>query len=313
MIQTSSGTRFAGFYFLLQGIAVSAWWAWLLMVPDARGVFVPAGASELELMAFLLPDAAVLVSTSLIAGALFLLGSSWAVPMGWLCSGAVLYATIYCLSWAMLRESGWLNVLLMLPATLLSCLSAVDGSASVVPLFRSAASRAPRRHVAATLAQIVVFWTLFLLVVPQLLAALDDQLPVIPRFSLPGQGLLAGTLFTPCSLLGLVCGLTMSRRGAGTPLPFDATNHLVCKGAYGHIRNPMVIAGLGQGLAVALWLGSWIVVAYVILGGLIWQYVVRPAEERDLHEKFGSEYAQYQQNVRCWLPRRRPYSGSAEP
>lgn len=309
-MQTYSGTRFAGFYFLLQAMAVSAWWAWLLMVPDARGLFVPAGADELDLMAFLLPDGAVLVSTSLIAAGLFLLRSPWAVPMGWLCSGAVLYATIYCLSWALLRESGWLNVLLMLPATLLSCLAAVDGSASVVPLFRSAASGTPRRHVAATLAQIVMFWSLFLLVVPQLLSALDDQLAVIPRFSLPAQGFVAGTLFTVCSLLGLACGLTMSRRGAGTPLPFDATNRLVYQGPYAYIRNPMVIAGLGQGLAVALWLGSWIVVAYVVLGGLIWQCIVRPAEERDLHEKFAVEYAQYQRSVHCWVPRRRPYSDS---
>jgi len=309
VIQTYSGTRFAGFYFLLQGIAVIAWWAWLIVVPDARGLFVPAGADEVDLMAFMLPDGTVLVSTSLIAAGLFLLGSPWTAPISWLCSGAVLYATTYCLSWALLRESGWLNVLFMLPATLLSCLAAVDVSASIAPLFRSAASATPRRHMAATLAQIIVFWSLFLLVVPQLLSALDDQLAEIPRLSLPGQGLLATTLFTVCSLLGLTCGLTMSRRGEGTPLPFDATNHLVVQGPYGFIRNPMVIAGLGQGLAVALWLSSWVVVAYVVLGGLIWQYVVRPAEERDLHEKFTSEYAQYQRSVRCWVPRLTPYHG----
>ena len=310
MIQTYSGTRFAGFYFLLQGIAVSAWWAWLLVAPDARAWFVPEGAAELDLMAFLLPDGAVLVSTSLIAAGLFFAGSVWALPMAWLCAGSVLYATTYCLSWSLLRESGWINVLFMLPAALLVVVAALDASAAVVPIFRRAAPGSARRHMAATLAQIVAFWTLFLLVVPQLLSALDEQLTWIPRFSFMGQAWLSPGLFVSCSGLGLACGLTMSRRGEGTPLPFDGTNRLVCRGPYAHLRNPMVVAGLGQGLAVGLWLGSWIVVAYVILGGMIWQWLVRPAEERDLHEKFAGEYDQYQQSVRCWVPRLTPHRGN---
>jgi protein-S-isoprenylcysteine O-methyltransferase Ste14 len=65
----------------------------------------------------------------------------------------------------------------------------------------------------------------------------------------------------------------------------------------------MVVAGLGQGLAVGLWFGSWAVLAYVIVGGLIWEYLVRPAEERDLRDVFGDEFETYSQHVRCWIPR----------
>jgi hypothetical protein len=42
------------------------------------------------------------------------------------------------------------------------------------------------------------------------------------------------------------------------------------RGAAEALRNPMVVAGLGQGLAVALWFGSWAVLAYVLVGGIIW-------------------------------------------
>ena len=107
------------------------------------------------------------------------------------------------------------------------------------------------------------------------------------------------------SALGLWSGLALSSHGEGTPLPFDATHRLVLAGPYGVVRNPMVVAGLAQGLAVALLLGSGIVAIYVALGGLIWQCLVRPAEEDDMLRTFGDEYDRYRAAVRCWWPRRR--------
>jgi protein-S-isoprenylcysteine O-methyltransferase Ste14 len=95
----------------------------------------------------------------------------------------------------------------------------------------------------------------------------------------------------------------VAARGRGTPLPFASPNRLVISGPYAYVRNPMVIAGLGQGLAVALWLGSWTVVAYVLLGGMIWNFFVRPAEERDLRNTFGNEFETYCRDVSCWRPR----------
>jgi hypothetical protein len=74
----------------------------------------------------------------------------------------------------------------------------------------------------------------------------------------------------------------------------------------------MVIAGLGQGLAMALWFGSWAVLAYVLTGGALWQLLVRPAEERDLHATFGDGFTRYCAHVACWVPRARPYAGIRE-
>src|SRR5207253_638214 len=80
----------------------------------------------------------------------------------------------------------------------------------------------------------------------------------------------------------LVCGVIMARHGEGTPLPLDGPRRLVLAGPYGYVRNPMAIAGLGQGLCVGVGTGSWLVVAYALLGSAIWNWIVRPSEEEDL-------------------------------
>ena len=48
-----------------------------------------------------------------------------------------------------------------------------------------------------------------------------------------------------------------------------------------------------------------------VVGGLLfWQYLVRPAEERDLREAFGNQFAAYCSDVQCWIPRVSPYRGA---
>lgn len=66
------------------------------------------------------------------------------------------------------------------------------------------------------------------------------------------------------------------------------------------------VAGLLQGAAVGVWLGSPLVLIYVLTGGLIWDAVVRPLEEHDLQLRFTDAYLAYQKRVRCWLPKLRP-------
>jgi protein-S-isoprenylcysteine O-methyltransferase Ste14 len=66
----------------------------------------------------------------------------------------------------------------------------------------------------------------------------------------------------------------------------------------------MAVAGLSQGAAVALWLGSPLVLAYVLAGGLAWHRLVRPIEEAYLAATFGDEYRSYRARVPLWLPRR---------
>lgn len=304
MHRTYSGTSFAAWYFAVQAISIGGWWLLLLASPPSRAAFVPPGAAEVDLLAFLGADLAFAAPVSLIAAIAAFRRTRWALPLGWAVAGAMIYAFLYCAGWSILRQGAWPNVALMAPAALLSTVAALDQSAGAVPIFRPAARRPPARHVAATLGQIVLFWGFFLFVLPAAVHWVERQLGV-PVFGFPARRPLALTVFLAFSALGLWSGLSIARRGDGTPLPFVAPNRLVITGPYRHLRNPMVVAGLGQGLCVALWLGSWSVAAYVVAGGLVWQLLVRPAEENDLLEKFGGEYADYRARVRCWVPRRR--------
>ena len=105
----------------------------------------------------------------------------------------------------------------------------------------------------------------------------------------------------------------MAVLGRGTPLPLDHPRVLVVSGPYAYIRNPMAVFGLAQGSGVAIVLGSWIVLAYVALGGALWNFLARPLEEQQLVHDFGESYARYRHHVRCWIPRRTPYLGRAVP
>ncbi|MBK7951112.1 MAG: hypothetical protein IPK00_20700 [Deltaproteobacteria bacterium] len=60
------------------------------------------------------------------------------------------------------------------------------------------------------------------------------------------------TLFALCGSLGLASSATMAIHGRGTPIPLDYPRELVVLGPYRVLRNPMVVAGIGQGVAVGL-------------------------------------------------------------
>lgn len=109
-------------------------------------------------------------------------------------------------------------------------------------------------------------------------------------------------LFLTFSLIGIYSGYTMSWRGKGTPLPLDCPNKLVIEGPYKIVRNPMAIAGIGQGISVGIILGSYTIILYSISGAILWHIMVRPIEEKDLEQRFGKTYLEYKSRIRCWIP-----------
>ena len=114
---------------------------------------------------------------------------------------------------------------------------------------------------------------------------------------------LAIALFVAASALNLTTGALLATIGRGTPLPLACPQTLVLSGPYKYVRNPMAVAGISQGLAVAIWLGSWSVLAYSFAGGVFWHTVLRPPEERDLLARFGTSYESYRRAVPLWRPR----------
>ena len=167
-----------------------------------------------------------------------------------------------------------------------------------------------RRQIASAV-QIVVFWGLFLGVIPAIIVFFEQrwnlhlEFPAAVRWG-------GGILFVAAGALGLWSAYTMSTRGEGTPLPSAMARRLVVTGPYLFVRNPMAIAGIAQGVSVGLLAGSWLVVVYALSGSLIWNWIVRPLEEEDLEARFGAAYTSYARAVRCWIPQLRPFRAERE-
>lgn len=293
-------------YFALQAMAVAGWWVLLWVRPEYRAAFTLEPASQVSLLAFGLPDLVLLAGGSAVASLASFRSSTYLMPSLWMVAGAVSYATLYCLFGSVLSDSAWLGVLLMAPAMLLSVTFAMALSSQACLLFRKAAPASPRWNLTKTFGQTLLFWSVLLFVVPSLLVDLQQRAG-LPVHTSGRQAWAGGVLFVLFSLVGLWSGLTMARLGEGTPLPLDSPRALVVQGPYAYVRNPMAVAGLGQGLAVGVYTGSVVVIGYVVLGSLLWQCIARPLEEADLAESFGEAYTRYRSEVRCWIPRRSPY------
>ncbi len=164
-------------------------------------------------------------------------------------------------------------------------------------------------NVAKTLFQVVVFWGFFLACLPWAIEFAEERLG-FDRYDFPSTAtrLVGGGLFLALSALGFGCGMMFAIRGGGTPLPLDGTTRFLVLGPYRYVRNPMAIAGIGQGISVGLYLGSPFVMLYGLTGAFAWQSFARRWEEADLVSRFGETYEEYRRQVRCWIPRLRPYA-----
>lgn len=295
-------------WFALQAIAGAGWWLLVPTVPIVRTATL--GSLDPVLVA------ALDVPLFVVASALPAAGIRWAavVATGWtvlVLLGTVVWATVT-------RETGW-GVIAMTAATVGSVPALSHVLLGRVPTelvtsgplrFRTADPDAgPVRHVLGTAVQIVVFWGLFLGVFPLLIAAAETRWrlrPPLPDAVVHDVGVVGVVVFVLASLLGLASAVSMSTRGAGTPLPSAMPNRLVVAGPYRVVRNPMALAGLTQGAAVGLVTASWTVLVYAIAGSVVWNCVVRPLEETDLEQRFGEDFRRYAAAVRCWVPRLRP-------
>lgn len=295
----------AALYFLVQGVGVFVWWALLFFAPATRRYFVLEPGSENSLLAFWLADLAFMGAGSLVAAWLCFAESQFRTIAAWFVTGSVSYAVLYCFAFALRTDAGWLGVVLMFPAMIWSGVFSV-GMTFERTMFRRSATGPSGWILFKTFSQIVIVWSLILVVFPYMITLVEAKLG-IPRLEFPFQKPLAFVLLVVISSLGVWAAYVMATIGKGTPLPLDHAPNLVIRGPYAFVRNPMAVSGIGQGLAVALFLGSPLVAAYAITGSLIWQLIFRPLEEDDLLLRFGEPYAGYCSNVKCWLPRTRAY------
>jgi protein-S-isoprenylcysteine O-methyltransferase Ste14 len=293
--------RWGPTYFAVQALAGAAWWFAVFTTPLVREATL-GGLDPVAVAAFDIP---LFVVASAVAA--FGVRAAAVVSTCWTSCVAIalaVYATVT-------TEAGW-GVLAMVAATAGSVVALSLVLLGRVPTewiikgpftFRpAAADSGTATHVRSTFRQVVVFWGLFLVVIPLIAALLEQRWAVtlpFPAFANPvGVAILAAA-----STLGLSSAFVMSTRGSGTPLPSAMPNRLVIAGPYLWVRNPMALSGIVQGVAVGLILSSWLVIVYAIAGSVLWNYAVRPLEESDLEERFGDDYRRYRDTVWCWVPR----------
>jgi protein-S-isoprenylcysteine O-methyltransferase Ste14 len=101
-------------------------------------------------------------------------------------------------------------------------------------------------------------------------------------------------------------------QGLGTPAPVFPTRHLVVKGFYRYVRNPMYLAVVFLIFGEALILGNVGLLAYGTLVWLACHLFVLIYEEPTLRKTFGAEYATFCANVPRWLPRASPWRPNRE-
>lgn len=289
----------ARLYFAVQALAGAAWWIAVPLSDEVRHLTLgglPAGlVAVFDIPLFV-------VGSVLVAS-----GARWAVwiAVPWtavVAAGMAVYATATGLA-------GWGALIMVIAAggSIAAAIVLLCGRAPVEwlitgPLaFRPAARVGTRTLLARTGLQTLFFWGTFLVVIPVVVSLVEARWSL--RVEVPLVVHLAGgVLLAAATALGIWSAVSMSVEGEGTPLPSQMARRLVITGPYRYVRNPMAVAGIAQGISVGLILGSWLVVAYSLFGSVLWNSVVRPLEEADLEERFGSEFEEYSNRVSCWLP-----------
>jgi protein-S-isoprenylcysteine O-methyltransferase Ste14 len=105
----------------------------------------------------------------------------------------------------------------------------------------------------------------------------------------------------------LHCIVTFAINGRGTLSPLDAPRHLVVRGLYRYIRNPMYCGVLLILLAEATFFKSVALLQYAGGWVLLIHLVVVLYEEPTLHRQFGDSYDDYCRVVHRWIPGK-PYN-----
>jgi protein-S-isoprenylcysteine O-methyltransferase Ste14 len=160
---------------------------------------------------------------------------------------------------------------------------------------------------------------LSILVAPVTMTLVIPALIVIPDgLRLPDLGSPASIALVTAGALLIAGGLALmawtivlfDRIGKGTlgvgPVLGEPV-HLVVRGPYRHVRNPMITGVLcvllGEAaLAASGWLLAWFAIFFAVLAT-----VIRFWEEPHLVQRYGAEYVEYRRNVPAWIPRMSPW------
>lgn len=277
-----------GTAYLLQATLISLWWIGLLINQEFYDAFQFPGIGNDAFNSFMLPDLILVAFLSIVRA------YKQRKILDYIILGGFGFATLYCINATILTSGGYLSTTLMILGL---CYNLFLVSEKHV--FRQATTNNLMFNSIKTLFQIVCIWLITLFVFPA---------SILKSFGITSLNsdettMLAISLFTIFSLIGIYSAYVMVKIGEGTPLPLDQTQKLVTKGPYRYVRNPMAVAGIGQGLSISILFWSIHILIYTIIGAILWQFVIRPLEEKDMIERFGNDYLKYKGRVKCWIPK----------
>ena len=99
-----------------------------------------------------------------------------------------------------------------------------------------------------------------------------------------------------------------TRGGEGTPGPWRPISNLIISGPYRYVRNPMILGVIFLLLFESIIFSSvpfllWAIVFFV--GNIIY---FKTFEERELIQRFGTDYINYKNEVPMFFPKMTPYN-----
>ena len=157
------------------------------------------------------------------------------------------------------------------------------------------------------LLSVLLFPVTVTLVVPALIV-----LPAGVRTPHSGAALTAALVAVGCLLIAAGLGLMVwtnvlfDRVGEGTlglGSVMGEPVHLVVRGPYRHVRNPMITGVLCILLGEAAITASGALLAWFAIFLTFQATAIRFWEEPHLVERYGNEYVDYERNVPRWIPR----------
>jgi protein-S-isoprenylcysteine O-methyltransferase Ste14 len=104
------------------------------------------------------------------------------------------------------------------------------------------------------------------------------------------------------TLLLIACIVEFARSGRGTLSPMDPPRHLVVKGLYRHVRNPMYLSVTTIVLGEVVLTRSMPLALYWVIWFLCVNAFVIGYEEPWLRDTFGESYDEYARRVGRWIP-----------
>ena len=152
-----------------------------------------------------------------------------------------------------------------------------------------------------------------LLVIPGLILWRGGFDTLGPWRSVPPSKVILPVIGVICVCLGISLMVATIRLfvmvGKGTLAPWEPSQHVVVRGVYRYVRNPMISGVLFVLLGEAVLTASLPLVCWFLVFGVVNAVYIPLLEEPGLSRRFGDDYVSYMQNVPRWLPRLTPWEG----